>query len=231
MAANDPPMSTGHDLAIALRDAYLALHRRSDAQFARHGVTADQFVLLAALARGGEALTQRGLARRRSSDPSTVRPMLVLLSARGLVEREKHQTDARARTVSLTAKGLRAYRRLWKAGEPIRARMVGALGPGEAETLVQLLGQVAEALNAECVPAGPGPKGRLDREVPRAARRHGAVGVVIGVKDLADLIEEPAGCRPSARLRESCVRHVSHSKRRANAAMGRRKLACRSVPH
>jgi DNA-binding MarR family transcriptional regulator len=154
MAANDPPMSTGHHLAIALRDAYLALHRRSDARFTRHGVTADQFVLLAALARGGEALTQRELARRMSSDPSTVRAMLVLLSARGLVGRDKHPTDARARTVGLTAKGLRAYRRLWKAGEPIRARMLGALGPGEAETLVQLLGQVAEALNAECVPVG-----------------------------------------------------------------------------
>jgi DNA-binding MarR family transcriptional regulator len=152
MAANDQPMSTGHDLAIALRDAYLALHRRSDARFARHGVTADQFVLLAALARGGEALTQRELARRISSDPSTVRAMLVLLSARGLVEREKHPSDARARTVGLTAKGLRVYRRLWKAGESTRARMLGALRAGEAETLARLLAQVTKALNPGCVP-------------------------------------------------------------------------------
>jgi DNA-binding MarR family transcriptional regulator len=147
-------MATGHDLAIALRAAYLALHRRADARFARHGVTADQFVLLAALARGGEALTQRELARRMSSDPSTVRAMLVLLAARGLVERDKHPTDARARTVALTAKGRRAYRRLWQAGESIRARLLGALGPDEAETLARLLGQVAEALDPGCVPIG-----------------------------------------------------------------------------
>lgn len=139
-------MTTGRDLAIALRGAYLALHRRSDARFAPFGVTADQFVLLATLARGGEALTQRELARRMSSDPSTVRAMLILLSARGLVERDTHPADARARTVALTAKGLRVYRRLWRAGESIRQRMLGALGPGEAETLVRLLGQVAEAL-------------------------------------------------------------------------------------
>ena len=150
------PMTTGHDIAVALRAAYLALHRRSEARFARHGVTADQFVLLATLARGGEALTQRELSRRMSSDPSTVRAMLVLLAARGLVERDTHPTDSRARTVALTAKGLRAYRRLWTAGEPTRARMLGALRPGEAETLVLLLGRVAEALNPECVPiAGP----------------------------------------------------------------------------
>src|SRR5438445_1200643 len=138
-------MTTGA-LPMALRAAYLALHRRSEARFAPHGVTADQFVLLATLARG-HALTQRELARRMASDPSTVRAMLVLLAARGLVERDTHPTDARARTVALTAKGLRAYQRLWKAGESIRAQMLGALRPGEAETLVRLLGQVAEALD------------------------------------------------------------------------------------
>ena len=147
-------MTAGHDIAMALRAAYLALHRRSDAAFAPHGVTADQFVLLATLARGGHALTQRELARRMSSDPSTVRAMLVLLEQRGLVERDTHPTDARARTVALTAGGMRAFRQLWEAGEPIRAQMVGALRPGEAETLVGLLTRVAGALAAEAVPVG-----------------------------------------------------------------------------
>lgn len=148
-------MTTGHDLAIALRAAYAALHRRSEAAFGEHDVTADQFVLLAALARG-HALTQRELARRMASDPSTVRAMLVLLERRGLVEREAHPTDARARTVALTAEGTRAFERLWAAGEPIRARMLGALGSGQAETLVALLNRVAGALDPEPTP-GPEP--------------------------------------------------------------------------
>jgi DNA-binding MarR family transcriptional regulator len=146
-------MTTGSDIAIALRAAYLALHRRSEAAFAPHGITADQFVLLATLSRG-HALTQRELARRMSSDPSTVRAMLVLLERRGLVEREAHPTDARARTVALTAKGTRAFKRLWTAGEPIRAQMLGALGPAEAEALVGLLARVAGALNTESVAVG-----------------------------------------------------------------------------
>ena len=146
-------MTTGHDIAIALRAVYLALHRRSEARFALHGVTADQFVLLATLARGGEALTQRELARRMSSDPSTVRAMLVLLAARGLVERDKHPTDARARTVALTAEGRKVCRRLWAAGEPVRAELSGALRPGEADTLVELLQRVAEAVGGDGVPA------------------------------------------------------------------------------
>jgi DNA-binding MarR family transcriptional regulator len=146
-------MTTGSDIAIALRAAYLALHRRSEARFAPYGVTADQFVLLATLARG-HALTQRELARRMSSDPSTVRAMLVLLEQRGLVQRDTHPTDARARTVALTAEGKRTFRQLWTAGEPVRAQMLGALRPGEVETLVGLLARVAKALNPECVLVG-----------------------------------------------------------------------------
>ena len=146
-------MTTGSDIAIALRTAYLALHRQSDAAFARHGVTADQFVLLASLARG-HALTQRELARRMSSDPSTVRAMLVLLEKQGLVERDAHPSDARARTVSLTAAGKRAFRKLWAAGDPVRAKLLDALSPDEADALLALLTRVAESLNADGVPVG-----------------------------------------------------------------------------
>src|SRR5437016_12065123 len=118
-------METRDRLPLELRSAYLALHRRSDLQFAKLGVTADQFVLMATLARG-HALTQRELARRMSSDPSTVRAMLVLLEQRGLVERDTHPTDARARTVALTAKGKRTIHQLWTAGDPIREQLLGA---------------------------------------------------------------------------------------------------------
>ena len=91
-------MTTQSELPLALRTAYMALHRRSEAVFGEQGVTADQFVLLATLSRG-QALTQRELARRMPSDPRTVRAMLVLLEQRGLVQRDVHPTDSRARTV------------------------------------------------------------------------------------------------------------------------------------
>ncbi len=141
-------MAADSELPMALRAAYLALHRRSDAQFASKGLTADQFVLLATLSRG-QALTQRELARRMPSDPSTVRAMLVLLERQGLVRRDLHPTDARARTVALTAAGKRKFRQLWTVGEPIRTKMAGTLKPGEAELLVSLLQRVAVALNED----------------------------------------------------------------------------------
>jgi DNA-binding MarR family transcriptional regulator len=132
-------------LPLALRTAYLSLHRRSDSEFAKLGVTADQFVLLATLERG-DALTQRELAARMPSDPSTVRAMLVLLEQRGLVSRDAHPTDGRARTVALTESGRRKYRRAWKAGQKIRDQMVSSLSAEETRSLVSLLQRVSQSL-------------------------------------------------------------------------------------
>ena len=132
-------------LPLELRAAYLALHRCSDNQFTTLGVTADQFVLLATLARG-HALTQRELAARMPSDPSTVRAMLVLLEERGLVSRNTHPTDGRARTVALTEAGLRKYRQVWKAGQAIRDQMVSSLSAAETRCLVKLLRRVSKSL-------------------------------------------------------------------------------------
>jgi len=132
-------------LPLALRAAYHGLHRQSDMQFAEHGVTADQFVLLATLARGA-ALTQRELAARMPSDPSTVRAMLVLLERHGLVSRDTHPTDGRSRTVALTTAGRQKFQRVWEAGQSIRDQMVSSLSAREAGTLVTLLRRVAESL-------------------------------------------------------------------------------------
>ena len=135
-------------LPLALRAAYLAMHRRSDAEFASFGITADQFVLLATLSRGS-ALTQRELARRMPSDPSTVRAMLVLLEKQGLVERDIHPSDSRARTATLSAAGKRKFRQLWNAGESIRTKMSEAIQPENVAVLIELLTRLAESLNGE----------------------------------------------------------------------------------
>ena len=145
-------MTTGHEVALALRAAYLALHRQTNACFAEDGVTADQFVLLAALA-DADGVTQQELVRRVGSDPSTVRAMLQLLEGRGLVARERHPADGRARRVTLTRKGRRAYEKLWAKSEPLRAQLLATLRPDEVTALLRLLRRVAEVM---APPAGGG---------------------------------------------------------------------------
>ena len=56
-----------------------------------------------------------------SSDPSTVRAMLVLLEQRGLVERDTHPTDARERAVGFVTdeQGQPRYERIAAAAAAV----------------------------------------------------------------------------------------------------------------
>jgi DNA-binding MarR family transcriptional regulator len=128
-------MNESRKLPRLLRAAYFGMHRVSDAHFSAFGVTADQFVLLACLAEK-DTITQQELAHRASSDPSTIRAMLVLLEGRGLVARQRDPNDSRARLVTLTAKGRRLFQRLWRKSEPIRLQLVAGFSAEEVEALV-----------------------------------------------------------------------------------------------
>lgn len=141
-------MTDGHELAMALRAAYLAMHRQTDALLAPSGVTADQFVVLSALSEN-DALSQRELVERTSSDPNTLRAMLVLLERRGLIERPPHPTDGRARSVALTAAGRRTYRMLWRVTEPVRRRLLVSQWRTPARPLAEQLEQIVESLSPE----------------------------------------------------------------------------------
>src|SRR3954452_25406143 len=138
-------MNDSRDLPLLLRAAYFAMHRVSDAYFARSGVTADQFVLLACLAEQ-DAITQKELAHRASSDPSTIRAMLVLLEGRDLVARERHPSDSRARVGTITARGRPLFERLLKTSEPIRARMLAGFAEDEAREMVHGLRRLIDNL-------------------------------------------------------------------------------------
>lgn len=136
---------TGHELALRIRTAYLAMHRQTDAHLAALEITADQFVVLCALSER-DALTQRELVDRTSSDPNTIRAMLVLLEERSLIVRRPHATDRRARSVALTPRGRKLLDRLWSKTEPVRQQLVASMTEAQAQTLGQLLERLAETL-------------------------------------------------------------------------------------
>jgi len=143
-----PRMDMGHDLAMALRAAYWAMHRDSDTAFEPLGVTANQFVLMSLLA-DHEALTQRELVDRASSDPNTIRAMLLVLQRNGLVNRTAHPSDGRAWLVSLTPKGRRSYQRMKVASTAIRSKLQAAVQPFEPEALVEALLRIAKTFGAD----------------------------------------------------------------------------------
>jgi DNA-binding MarR family transcriptional regulator len=149
-------MNTAHDIAMYLRAAYVAMHRFANSRLAKIGVTSDQYVLLCVLAEGS-AITQQDLARRSFSDPNTIRPMLKILESRGLVSRNLHPRDGRARTVVLTAKGLKACEKFNAASEPVRDRILAAFKPTEIPKVLDVLVRIAEAMDLP-IPDKPSPQ-------------------------------------------------------------------------
>lgn len=130
---------------MALRCAYLLMHRHVDAHFVTAGITADQFVLLTALRETGTQ-TQQELANQIAADPNTLRAMLLLLEKKQLLHREPHPTDGRARLVSLTPAGEKLQSKLWQESEGFRQNLAALLGHTDSETLIRLLNQLSQAL-------------------------------------------------------------------------------------
>src|SRR5262245_26617830 len=119
-------MHAGYEFGMLLRKAYLTFHRRANARMLKLGITADQFVAMSVVAQD-EGLTQIMLVARTSSDPNTVTAILGLLERRGLVRREAHATDRRARCVFLTAKGRRVQRKAARVSEPLLDALCGCV--------------------------------------------------------------------------------------------------------
>jgi len=161
-------MPDGHDLAMRLRVAYLALHRRTNAELAPLGLTADQFVLLTSLADGG-GVTQKELVGRTGSDPNTMSEMLARLEAKGLVERRPHAEDGRARSVCLTRRGRRVQRTLWERSAGLRAELESVIPPDVLDSLVEGLDRVAIAMNPPDGPQERPPRAKGARR-PKAAK-------------------------------------------------------------
>ena len=144
-------VQAGHNLALGLRAAYLTMHRRANAEFSRFGLTADQFVLLTALA-GGGGVTQKELARLTHTGPNTISEMLGRLWRRGLIRRERHADDGRALSVSLTEGGWAAQRRAMEVVAPFCEALAGLVPPDEGETLLGHLDRIAGGMSATDLP-------------------------------------------------------------------------------
>ncbi len=144
-------MPEGHEIAMALRTAYLTMHRQANLAFEPGEITADQFVVLHALAEF-DSSTQQELALRASCDANTLRAMLLLLEKSELVQRTPHPTDRRARCVSLTALGKLKVSSSLSSSERFRTCLKNVLSPSEAARLVTLLTRIMDAMSSKKEP-------------------------------------------------------------------------------
>ncbi len=105
-------------------------------------ITHPQFVLLASLlwlAKQKESVTQIDLSSHSKIDPMTTSTVIRTLQTKGLVNRQEHHTDTRAKTIVLTESGLAITRQAIKIIEQFDTAFFKILGNKKSDFNTYLL--------------------------------------------------------------------------------------------
>ncbi len=125
-------------------------------------LTQRQHTVLAAAA-ASEGQTQNALVRATGIDRSTLADLVARLLAKGLLERQRSQTDARAKTVRLSPAGRAALDESATAAQAADDRLLAMLPGKKQETFLKALGLLAGAADGEP------PPGRKAKAIKSAA--------------------------------------------------------------
>ncbi|MBV0911781.1 homoprotocatechuate degradation operon regulator HpaR [Anianabacter salinae] len=147
-------------LPIALLRAREATLRPFRAHLDAHGLTVQQWRVIRALAEGA-ALTPTELAERCVLLPPSLSRILRAMTDRGLVEPAADQ-DARRRRVRLTTEGRALYDSAAVQSRAVYDRIETVFGAGRMETLLDLLVDLQDVVEADPVLAKNGIDGGDD---------------------------------------------------------------------
>jgi DNA-binding MarR family transcriptional regulator len=157
--------SPSHLLHRALQ---LALDIYAD-EFGSSGLTQRQYAVLAAV-ETKEGLTQTDLVRITGIDRSTLADMAARMIVKGLLERQRSASDARANAVHLTAAGRAALDEARPKMAAADARLLKLLSGGKRETLTTLLRDLVKAGDDAAEPPVAKPPKTPKAEKPKKSK-------------------------------------------------------------
>ena len=141
----DMPLPVAKRLGYAIKLAQHGLRLRMDEALRPLGLTTPQYGVLCAL-EAQPGLSNARLARALFVTAQTMHGVLSNLEREGLVERQAASENGRAKHGTLTARGTERLDEAHGAVERVEARMMDALGAGEATRLTASLLRCAEHL-------------------------------------------------------------------------------------
>jgi len=118
------------------------------------GLTQRQYTVLAA-AGAADGVSQSDLVRATGIDRSTLADLVARMISKGLLERERSATDARANTVRVSEAGKLALAEGGKPAARSDERLLDLLPPKKRESFVKTLTTLAAAADATAAPAKP----------------------------------------------------------------------------
>jgi DNA-binding MarR family transcriptional regulator len=139
-------------------------------EFGAGAITQRQFALLAAVA-DNEGANQSDLVRITGIDRSTLADMAVRMIAKGLLARERSETDARANAVKLTSQGKRVLEDARPKMARADQRLLKLMADGRRQTLVTLLREVIKGGEAAERKAAEAPVSTGKARAPAVKRK------------------------------------------------------------
>jgi DNA-binding MarR family transcriptional regulator len=116
------------------------------------GLTQRQYTVLTA-AGAADGVSQSDLVRATGIDRSTLADLVARMISKGLLERERSTTDARANTVRLSDAGRQALAEGGKPAARSDERLLDLLPPKKRESFVKTLAALAAAADGGPAPA------------------------------------------------------------------------------
>ncbi|MEO6787124.1 MAG: MarR family winged helix-turn-helix transcriptional regulator [Chthoniobacteraceae bacterium] len=129
-----------------LRRAWYSLNQTFRHRIAYLGITPDQYSILRWLHEGDvRGLTQQTITDLMASDPNTITSILRRMEMSGLLSRNPHETDRRARRVRLESKGHRAFTEAFEVARKLQNDALSVLPESRRARFLADLDAVAEA--------------------------------------------------------------------------------------
>jgi DNA-binding MarR family transcriptional regulator len=125
-------------------------------------LTKQQYTVLAAL-ENNDGVSQTALVEMTGIDRSTLAEMIHRMLERGLITRERTETDARANAIAVTAAGRRALRTARQAAERAEKAFLEPLAASERSRFVKALAAIAAAGEAFASGATEPPRAKPKR--------------------------------------------------------------------
>ncbi len=138
-------------------------------------VTQRQFTVLAAAAEA-EGLTQNDLVRATGIDRSTLADLVARMLTKGLLERERSVTDARANTVRLSPAGRAALTAAADAARSADQRLLSVVATKKREGFIKSLAALAEAADMAPADRKPASGGKVDKKKKKKPKKVKDVG-------------------------------------------------------
>ena len=131
-------------IGALLAETARAWRTKLDQRLKPVGLSQGKWMTLIHLAKGGEKLTQREIARRMGIEGPTLGGLLDRLQSDGWIERKNVSHDRRCKTVHLQRKSKAVIEKIYSTAQELRHELIAGIPQSDLHICMRVLTQIRE---------------------------------------------------------------------------------------